>query len=82
MPTVPGGYGGCGDTHVGDGDPKGGGREEGMTLLPAPAPLPRPRTPFLPKTHPMTPKVGGLPIMHAPPCATLVGKGHREAEAQ
>ena len=53
-----------------------------MTLLPAPAPLPRPRTPFLPKTHPMTPKVGGLPIMHAPPCATLVGKGHREAEAQ
>ena len=48
----------------------------------APAPQPRPGTPFLPKTHPMTPEVGGLPTMHATPCATLVGKGHREAEAQ
>ena len=51
-----------------------------MTLLPPP--LPHPGTPFLPKTHPTTPEVGRPPTMHAAPCATLVEKGHREAEAQ
>jgi len=56
-----------------------GGRHD---TAPRPCPLPRPQTPSLPKTHPMTPEVGGLPTMHATPCATLVGKGHTEAEAQ
>ena len=62
--------------------PKGRGKEEDMTLLPAAARCPAFRTPSLPKTHQMTTELGGLPTMHATPCATLVGKGHREAEAQ